>query len=184
MFDISFRSGVDSERDQVLTVADLPTVPFQSEQILVGFDIEPNPIGDLDRVFGRFDPPLKVLFPDLLPHGGVKGLVEDGDVNSRSEGFVERAHAIRRDEQDPLIVLQRPEKDRDHTVALQVLPASSFQVDVGFIEQEDRTPLFRPGKELLELVFDRPGIDADVAGCDGHQRSASILRHTFYGFSR
>jgi hypothetical protein len=61
-------------------------------------------------------------------------------VNARDEGFVECFDPVRGQEEDALEVFEEAEEDADESVAMDVVDRAFFEEDVGFVEQEERTP--------------------------------------------
>jgi len=61
-------------------------------------------------------------------------------VNARDEGFVECFDPVRGQEEDALEVFEEAEEDADESVAVDVVDGPFFEEDVGFVEQEERTP--------------------------------------------
>ena len=92
-------------------------------------------------------------------------------MNTRLESIVERLHAIRCEEQDPLEILQQPEEDGYQGVAVDVLDGALLEEDIGFVEEKDGAPAVRDIEDFVEFGFQFARVSAEFAGADHVKRA-------------
>ena len=95
---------------------------------------------------GRLDPvQLLDLLEEHLPDGAARFEgefgVAQGDVDAGLEGVVEGLDPVGGEEEDALEVFEEPQEDGDERVAVDVLHRALFEEHVGFVEEEDGTPV-------------------------------------------
>lgn len=126
--------------------------------------------------YDRLQPILRTDFiQEHLPYRplrlGCQVAVPQRHVDTRLESIVERLHAIRCEEQDPLEILQQPEEDGYQGVAVDVLDGALLEEDVGFIEEKDGAPAVRDVEDFVEFGFQFAWVGAEFAGADHVKRA-------------
>jgi hypothetical protein len=66
----------------------------------------------------------------------------------------------------------------NETIAFQIMSASFFKEDVGFVDEHDGVPFCGQVKSRRELFLDHIRTDAKVSRAYGIQRSLCIVRYT------
>ncbi|RMZ19278.1 hypothetical protein D0859_16730 [Hortaea werneckii] len=79
--------------------------------------------------------------------------IPQGQMNPTLKRLIERIHAISREEQNPLKILQQPQKDTDQRIAMNIMNLALLQKHIRLIEQQHGTPRMRNIQDLLQLVF-------------------------------
>lgn len=117
------------------TASDLSPVPLQAQQVFVFLDV----VLDIDFHADLARSVSFQLADEIRPQADARLLVEsleaDRDVDSRQECFVEGPDAVRGEEKDALVVLQGSQENRHQIVAHEVSSRSSFQEDIGLVQQ-------------------------------------------------
>ena len=83
---------------------------------------------------------LQEVFPNRLSRLDRQIGIVQGDVNSRLEGRIHVRDPVRRQEQNPLVVLQHAQEDTDELVTLEVVRGTRLEEDVTFVKEEDCVP--------------------------------------------
>lgn len=115
------------------------------------------------------------VVPDLRAAVDVERFVGECDRNARVEGLVETAHAVGGQEHDAVVLLEQPQEDADHRVAVDVVVGPALQEDVGLVEQDDRVPVARDLQDVAQLVLEFVDGGAQFADGDGVERLAQQL---------
>ena len=113
--------------------------------------------------------------PDLLAAGGVERLVGERDGDARVEGLVEAAHAVGGEEHDAVVLLEQPQEDADHGVAVDVVVRALLQEDVGLVQQDHCVPLARDFEDVAQFVLEFVDGRAQFADRDRVERLAQQL---------
>ena len=106
----------------------------------------------------RLQPILRTDFvQEHLPHRplrlGRQLAIPKRHVDTRLESIIERLHAVRGKEQDPLEVLEQPEEDGNQSVAVDVLDGTLLEEDIGFVEEQDGTPAVGDVEDFVKFGF-------------------------------
>ena len=116
-----------------------------------------------------------IMHPDLLPRLHRQLLVPDPHVNSTLERLVERRHAVRRQEQDTLVVLRQAQEHADKRIAVDVVRLSGLQKHICFVEEQDRAPRVGDLHDAVEIVLELLCAGAELAGGHHVQRTTQEL---------
>ena len=81
-----------------------------------------------------------VMLPNLLSRLRLQILIPNTHVYPALERLVEGLDAVRRQEQDALVVLCQTQEDRDERVAMDIVRLARLEEDVGFVEKQDGAP--------------------------------------------
>ena len=75
-------------------------------------------------------------------------------MDSVNNYIIKIRYSVRRQEQNALTILELPKKYRNETVSLDLVEWPSFDIDIGFVQQEYRVTVFLLGlRELHKLRF-------------------------------
>lgn len=96
-------------------------------------------------------------------------------MDARLEGLVEGLDAVRREEEDALVILEQAEEGGDERVAVDVVQGALLEEDVGLIEEEDGFPDGRDIEDARELLLEIARVRAELAGGDGVERALREL---------
>ena len=110
------------------------------------------------------------LGPDLRPAVAVEVAEVVLDGNAAGEGLVEAFDAVGGEEEDALLVLEQPDEDADHGVALEVVLAALLHEDVGLVEQQDCVPGLADLEDGFEAVLEFVRLRAEFADVDHVER--------------
>jgi hypothetical protein len=132
----------------------------------------------VDAVVGVTYETIKVVGPDTLTVLITKVLVVEGNVDSAQESRVKRLDAVGGEEQNTAIVLEGTQEDRDKPVAGDVLGATTLEVDVGFVEEDEGSIALAKFEEVAEISLYVVRIHAQVTTREGDQRAVGQLSDT------
>jgi len=91
------------------------------------------------------------------------------------KGLVEAAYAVGGEEHDAVVLLEQPQEDADHGVAVDVVVGPLFQEDVGLVEQDDCIPVARHFQDVAQFVLELVDGGAQLADRDRVERLAQQL---------
>ena len=83
---------------------------------------------------------------------------------------------VRRQEQNPLEVLELSQEDADEGIPVDVMHVALLQEDIGFVKQEDGAPGVADIQYLLELALEEPRVGAELTGRRHVQRAFEQFR--------
>ncbi len=199
----SFQDGMERIQEYVLDgvvvvcqargdlegVADLAAVPAARGagvllEVLAG---EVDDLGLVDQK-GRLAGHLVALALDLAQLGDVEaedvarlrlveGRVVERHVDAGLEGLVDGADAVRRQEEQAVVVLEDAQEDGHERVALHVELGALREEDVGLVEQEDAVPEMGQPEHVGQRRLDLVRREAQVAAGDDEQRLLILHGH-------
>jgi hypothetical protein len=110
-----------------------------------------------------------MMLPNLLARFGLQVLVPNSHVDAALERLVKRLHAIRRQEQNALVVLREPQEHRYEAIAMNIVGLTRFEEHVGLVEEKDGAPGVRNVHDAVEVLFEAAAVGAEFASGDGVQ---------------
>lgn len=157
-------------------VLDLATVELQACQSLdlILSDVVGSSAGDLGV---EADGAVEEASPDGLAGGSVEGRILEGHVDSALEGRIHVLHAVGREEEDALVVLERSQEDGHDSVALDIVGRSSLEEDVTLVQQEDSIPVSHHLQDTAKVLLDIVRIAAEITSAHDIQRNLHLLGH-------
>jgi hypothetical protein len=102
-------------------------------------------------------------------------------MNAGSEGWVERSHAIRSQEQNTTVVLQSSEEHGHDSISFDIGLVALLQEDVSLIQKKNTSPFVRKLKATFEVPFNVCCCIAYITACDGEERPFRVVCNTFCG---
>lgn len=118
---------------------------------------------EIHRVRVRLPERLEEVAPDLAAVRLAQRRVAQRELDARLERLVKGAHAVRRQDQDAVVIFEHAEEDGHQRVAVQVGERALFQKDVGFVQEHDAAPDFANVEDRFEIVLDTLRVCSDVA---------------------
>ena len=134
----------------------------------------------LEFRFGKLDAlGLEENTPDLHPGLLFQLVVVHRHGHTGHERGVDDLDAVRGQEQHAGVVLQEPQEDPDHGVALDVVGRALFEEDIRFVDQQNGIPDGSQFQDVAKLLFQLVGSGAEFADRGHVKRSLQDLGHRF-----
>ena len=152
-------------------VADLPAIQVVVVTSVVDESVDGRPV---------FDPLGLQLVEKVLEDGFhlLRGeiAVADCKVDAGDDGDVDRLDAVRREDDDSLVVLENAQQNGNESVARGIGSGTScLQENVGLVHQEDRLPRRGQVEELLEVLLRTGGVEPYLCNADNEKRFPRCL---------
>lgn len=96
-------------------------------------------------------------------------------MNAAHEGSVKGAHSVRRDDNAPAVILQSTQEDGHEAVVANVTGATTLEVDVSHVKQDEGAVALAEFEEVAEVVLDADRINAEIARGEGDEGTAGEL---------
>jgi hypothetical protein len=122
-----------------------------------------------------------MVLPNLLARLGLQILIANTHVNAALERLVKCLNAIRRQEQNALVILRKPQEHGYEAVAVDIVGLPGFEEHIGFVEEQDGAPGMCNVHDTVEVLFEAAGVRAEFAGGHGVERAVEVFGDGFTG---
>jgi len=103
---------------------------------------------------------MQQLLPNRYSFEFVQVVLKEFDADAAVERGVERFHSVGRQEQDALLLLEQPQENAHHRVAVDVRAGPLLQEYVCLVQQQDGVPRVADFEDLLQTILERAHISA------------------------